>query len=495
MGTLTFQLPAGLPPDLSRELERACLIGGPDTMPYPTRQHLLPDRVLLQRPTDESGYVVAPWALQGGATLMCSSATLMERSAPYHLLVELARGKINQVRNQLVDWESAGLKVAPELRTRIHQASLRFGRAVCSGNQAELLRETQHALDEGHRASGDLVEAYIRQVMQIRHQHQDKLETALAIRLASGFETPPFAEHITSTFNRVSVPISWHQIEAEEARYNWAATDRMLDWAERAELDVIAGPLIDFSSTQLPAWLWVWERDVHSMATFMSRFVEAAVRRYRSRIRRWQLTAATNWASVLSLSEEEMLGLTFRLGEAARQIDPTLEIILGISQPWGEYMTASERTSPFIFADNLIRSGLNLAAINLEIVMGVRGRGTYCRDSLELSRLLDLYALLGVPQHVTLGYPHTEVYDPEGDPELAVGFGHWAQGFTPQTQAAWARHFVSLALCKRYVQSVSWVHLSDSLPHLFPGCGLIDSQGKPLPALETLRQLRQDHLL
>src|SRR5262249_4600103 len=130
---------------------------------------------------------------------------------------------------------------------------------------------------------------------------------------------------------------------------------------------------------------------------FMCRFVEAAVRRYRRRIRRWQLTAASNWASVLGLSEDELLSLTFRLGEAARQADSSLELVVGISQPWGEYMALADRTySPFIFADTLIRSGLQLAALDLEVVMGVKGRGGYCRDLLELSRLIDMYALIGV---------------------------------------------------------------------------------------------------
>lgn len=495
MGTLTFQLPSGLSPELVWEMERACLIGGPDTMPYPTRQQVHPDRLLLQRATDESGYLVAPWQIDRIGLLMGTSATLMERAAPYHLLVELARGKVNQVRNQLVDWESAGLIVPPALRERIHRAAQTFGHAVCSGDVGELLQRAQQALEQSHRAACDLVEAYVQQVMRIRHQGQDRLETALAIRLLPGMETPPLAEIVTRTFNRVALPISWHQIEGEETRFNWTATDRLLDWAERHELDVIAGPLIDFSSSQLPSWLWVWERDLHSMATFMCRFVESAIRRYRSRIRRWQLTAASNWANVLSLSEDEMLGITFRLGESARQIDSSLELILGISQPWGEYMTASERTSPFIFADNLIRSGLNLAAINLEVVMGVRGRGSYCRDPLELSRILDLYALLGVPLHVTLGYPHTDEYDADADPELATGYGSWAEGFTPNAQAEWAARFASLALSKRYVQSVQWAHLSDRLPHLFPGCGLIDRHGVQLPALEELRRLREEHLL
>ena len=80
--------------------------------------------------------------------------------------------------------------------------------------------------------------------------------------------------------------------------------------------------------------------------------------------------------------------------------------------------------SPFIFTDTLIRSGLNPAAVDVEVVMGVGGRGSYCRDALDTSRLLDLYALLGVPLRVTLGYPSADGSDPDADPELAVSTKH-----------------------------------------------------------------------
>jgi hypothetical protein len=158
-------------------------------------------------------------------------------------------------------------------------------------------------------------------------------------------------------------------------------------------------------------------------------------------------------------------------------------------------MAVADHTySPFIFADHLIRSGLNLAGLNLELVMGVQGRGSYCRDLLETSRLLDLYALLGVPLQVTLGYPSTGRTDPEADPELATGAGLWNQGYTPAVQADWATAFAELALCKPFVQSVGWIHLSDRRPHLFPSCGLVDRQGQPTPALAALEALRRQHI-
>jgi hypothetical protein len=498
MGTMTFQIPAHLPSEAVRELQRTCLAGGPDNMPYPTDLQIAGHTVLLTRSVDDSGHLVAPWPIEGFGQLMGSSATLTERPTPYNLLVELARGKVNQVRCQAADWQAGGLQLPADLQVRIAETSLTFGRAVCSDDTGATQSLAQRALALGYQAGVDLTNAYLSQVFQIRHQRQgqsDPLDTVLSTRLTSSATEEPFASRLRETFNRVTLPLAWHMVEGDETVYRWDEIDRMLAWAETNDLDVTAGPLIDFSSSQLPAWLWLWERDVPSTATFMCRFVEAAVRRYRSRIRRWHLTAASNWANVLSLTEDELMGLTFRLGETARQVDPSLELIIGVSQPWGEYMALSDRTySPFIFADNLIRSGLNLAALDVEVVMGVSGRGSYCRDQLELSRLLDLYALLGVPIQVTLGYPAAASLDPLADPELATSAGVWRHAMTPKIQAEWADQFGSLALCKPYVQALQWVHFTDAEPHIFPWCGLVDPQGQPRPALDALEGLRKRHL-
>jgi hypothetical protein len=494
MGTMTFLLPAELSPGSYRELERTCVAGGPDNMPWPTELRLDADQLVVQRAVDESGYLMAPWPVHGLGHLMGSSATLMERPTPYNLLVELARGKVNQVRCQAADWRAGGLQLAASLSQQIHDASLAFGQAATQARPEEASRLAQAAIDQAYQSAGRLVAAYVDQVFTIRHQRQPRLDTALACRL-SAVPDEAAAPELLSTCNAVTVPLTWNTVEAEEATYRWERHDAQLAWAEANGLPVAAGPLIDFSSAQLPAWLWLWERDLPSLAAFACKFIESAVRRYRGRVRRWQLTAASNCSTVLSLGEEELLGLTYRLAEAARQVDPNLELVIGIAQPWGEYMGAEDRThSPFIFADTLIRSGLNLAALDVEVVMGVTPRGSYCRDVLETSRLLDLYALLGVPLHVTLGYPSQAGVDPDADPDLQVGFGRWRDGFTPEVQAEWVAEVAQLALCKPFVQALQWAHFADGQPHQFPHCGLLDSRGNAKPFVQKLRELREKHL-
>ncbi|HXG08195.1 MAG TPA: endo-1,4-beta-xylanase [Gemmataceae bacterium] len=495
MGKQTFLLPPGLSADVLRELERACVAGGQDNMPWPTETRIENGRLIVRRGVDESGYLVVPWDIDGAGRLMGTSATLMERAQPYHFQIELARGKINQLRCQAADWELGGLQIPPELEQKIREAGRTFGKAIAVYPSEQAGPLAQQALTQAYQAADELVHVYIEQAFQIRHQRQPRFETILGCRLGAVVPEGEEAAALGRACNGVAIPFCWSDVEPEQGTFHWEPHDELLDWAAARGLQVTAGPLIDFSSARLPGWLWLWERDLPSLATYMCQYVEQVVKRYRKRIRRWQITAASNWANVLSLGEDELLWLTVRLAEVARQIDPTLELIVGIAQPWGEYMALEDRIqSPFIFADTLIRSALNLSALDIEIIMGVAPRGSYCRDLLETWRMLNLYVLLGVPLRVTLGYPAAKAPDPRADPDQCVVTGHWHGGYSPAIQADWASDFAALALCRPQVQAVHWVHLSDAHPHQFPHCGLFDAKGNPRPVLQRLQALREQHL-
>jgi len=498
MGIMHFLLPEDSTPEALRELERASVAGGPDNMPTHTELTIAENQLTTARMSDESGYLVAPRDVPGHGRLMGTTATLMERKRPYSLLVELARGKVNQMRSQAADWKTGGLVMSQALQDTVTSAARAFGRAVTTDSLAESDKLAEEALALGYTAAQQLVGAYVEQVFHIRHQRTPKLDSQLSCRLTihDAEHLPDLFPTVKQTFTSVSLPFSWCDIEQEQGVYSWDHWDSLLQDVTAQGIPVTGGPLIDFSSIQLPPWLWTFERDVPNLATFMCRFVETTLRRYKQRIRRWQLAAGSNCATVLGLSEEELLGITYKLADVARQIDPTIEVVLGIAQPWGEYLTAGTHiTSPFSFADNIIRSPLNnLTALDVELVMGVDPRGSYCRDVLEVSRLLDLYALLGLPLRLTLGFPASDEADADADPEMRVGSGMWRGACSPENQAAWATTFGQLVLCKPYVQSIQWVQLCDSVAHQFPHAGLIDPNNRPRPALESLHQLRRRHL-
>jgi hypothetical protein len=380
------------------------------------------------------------------------------------------------------------------VRREVLEAARAFGRAASLTEAARIEEQASDALRRAIRAGRALVETYVDQVFHVRHLRQPQLDT----RWLCGVHALPAApaqQLLQSSFNAVKVPIPWKELEPTEGTWNWEPLDRLVEWAA-GKFEIVGGPLVDFSGRALADWLWCHEPDLHMLADHLVDFVSRVLDRYRGRIRTWQLTAGSNWSGVLATNDEELLWLTIRLLEAARKVDPQLEMLVGLAQPWGEYLANQEHNvTPFSFADTLLRTGTRVEGLELEIAMAVSPRGSYCRDPLELSRLLDLYVLLGVPLHVTLSYPSSDAADAGlSDPDFRVHGGRWGEEFTPAGQADWARAFGRLVLCKPVVRGVTWAHAEDAAPHYFPHCGLIDAGGAPKPALEALRQLRAEHL-
>ena len=140
---------------------------------------------------------------------------------------------------------------------QIHDVSVAFGQAVCAGVPEEVNRQAQAALNLAYRTGELLAHTYIAQLFQLRHQRQPRLDTALACPLSRALLTDSSANlgsALVRACNQVVLPVSWHVVEAKETIYNWDEADALLNWALEQGLEVTAGPLVDFSSSQLPGW-------------------------------------------------------------------------------------------------------------------------------------------------------------------------------------------------------------------------------------------------
>lgn len=495
MGSTIFLTPDGLPAPTRQSLEEACLAGGYDRTPVPTRRDFAGNRLTCTRDTDESGFVMAAWNVPGQGLVMGSTGTLVERDLPYQLVVELVRGKLNQIRCQVEDWKSGGLVIPEDLGTMIRSTCRAFAQSLLELPSLEASRVGETALAEAYRTANALMATYTHQLFELRRQRTGPIESKLMGRI-SRVPEPQHRETFLSTFNAVCIVPDWAHIEARQSRYRWEEMDEAVAWALASGLEVHAGPIFDFGSVHVPDWVMASAGDPLTLGSFLMDFTGEVIRRYCDRVTRWEICTGSNCSEALGLPEDELVRLAYRMSETAWQIDSDLELTLGLSQPWGNYLTSDDHTySPYVFADTLIRAGLRFTAINLEFLNGVSGGGVFCRDSLETSRLIDLFGILGVPLHITFGYAAGTEADPMAFGGMTPGkYGYWEGGFTPETQAHFASTMASMALCKPHVRAVVWDHIDDSAPHRIPNGGLIDGEGTVRPAMHVLRTLRQEQL-
>jgi hypothetical protein len=493
MWPISFTLPDPVPPAALATLPLARFANGYDQTPVPTRIEIRDGTLVAARALQESGFLLVPWPVEGAGVTVVSTATIRERAEPYNLILELARGKLNQVRQQTAEWVEMGLAVPPEFDARLADLTRRFGKAVHAAAPADGDPIAAAVLTESHALADRLLRMYTDQLFATRIGEDGKLTTRFAARAS----TTPFGSPAgyATAFNAAQVAVRWRDVEPQEARYDWAATDKAVADAEAAGLPITGGPVIDLAPGMLPEWAAGWKGDLLTLAAFVCDFLETVVRRYKNRVRRWVVCAGVNQADALGLSDDDRFRLVARLFEAAGQIDPKLELVLGVAHPWGDYMASEEQTiSPLAFADDLSRLGVRLAAVEVELRNGTLPRGSLPRDLLETSRVLDLFGVLGLPLEVVLSGPAAAT-----DPAAAVhGEVIWEAGWpsppSPEAQAAWGAAFAELALCKPHVRAVTWDHWSDADPHLTPAGGLLDAAGAGRPLLGRLRALRRQYL-
>ena len=136
MGVLKFQLTS---PDLSSRLTelRKAYVTGLDRTPSRLGIEFRHGQMICHRDNNESGRLYIPWPIEGCGTPIVGTATLSERNEPYPLAVELARGRLHELRNQLADWKQMGLRVPAEFDGLMDQAHRAFVKAATAGDQPE----------------------------------------------------------------------------------------------------------------------------------------------------------------------------------------------------------------------------------------------------------------------------------------------------------------------------------------------------------------------
>ncbi|MBX9622204.1 MAG: endo-1,4-beta-xylanase [Gemmataceae bacterium] len=496
MGSLSFLLPSPPPAGAGPLLRRACLsAGGYDPSPVPTKLDLRPDRLVASRGTTDSGFLALPWPVGLAGVRVAATTTLRERDEPYDLMVELARGKLNQVRNQTADWREVGLLTPPDYDHELAEVTRLFGGAVLGGRSAESEAAAAGVLDRSFRLADRLARLYAGQMFATRVAEGGPLPTDLAAR----HYTPPegaAAGEYRRACTAARVGPRWRDVEPAESRYNWATADAAVGAARLAGQPVTFGPVLDLGPGAVPDWVAEWAGDLPTLAAFMCDYLETVVGRYKRDVRRWVVCGGFNHADGLGLRDDDRLRLAARLVEAALQLDPDLDVVVGVAQPWGDYLAGDDQSiPPGVFAEDLVRTGLKVSAVEVEVRAGTRPRAGLPRDLLDTSRLLDAYARLGLPVEVLLSHPAGAGPDPAAaDHGEGVWADGWPLGVSPADQAEWGAGVAALALCKPAVRAVTWDHWADADPHLTPHGGLLDPAGRPRPLLAALQTLRANYL-
>lgn len=495
MGVMKFRLPpneaTGKVPDY-----RKAYITGLDRTPGRLAVELRNGVMTCVRESTESGRLFVPWPIEGFGMPLVGTATLAERPAPYTLAVELARGKLNDIRNQLSDWLQLGLRSTPQLERALGEAQKAFVVAATTADRAEeCVRAAQASLEAASSAGDLLMDAYTSQILQSRLSSTSRLPTHLGCVIQEAPQNAAGALDWAGSFNMAHVNVPWKEIAPSEGQYRWEKLDSLLSWGRRSGLAFEVGPLVEFRYGALPDWISLWEGDCETISGLMADFVQQTVQRYRGRVPLWHLVHRPASGDILGLTEEEQIRITARAIQVARQADPGAQFSIGLDRPWADWMGSSHfQLGPLHLCDYLLRADLGLSAVAIEIAPGFSPPGSHMRELFEFSKLLDLYSLLNVPLCIWMALPSSSGPDPLAESSVQVEPQQWPASLDENLQAAWGAKWLALAVAKPFVRTVSWLQGSDAIPHFYPHAGLLRPDQTAKPLLSWMRLLRKETL-
>ena len=166
MGVMRFQIS---PPGLLANMPEAdhAYITGPDKRVFACRSEIEGDVLTVRRQLADSGKLHICWPVEGYGRPVSNTCSLPEREEPYLLPVELARGKMAKLRDQLGGWQIAGMVIPRNFFALQKDAQHLLARAVQRQDNPEEAGElAQKSLTLGYQAADLLTSAYTQQRLE-----------------------------------------------------------------------------------------------------------------------------------------------------------------------------------------------------------------------------------------------------------------------------------------------------------------------------------------
>ncbi len=475
-------------------------VSGIEGIPWAARVTTHDRGFSIQRSIDESGKLSIVWPNAEFGVSVLTTGSLRCQEEAYCLPLELARGTLHRVRQRAFEWQRVGLKIPDAYGQAIECALGNFIDAIVLAEQKSDLacEKAQASIDAALAASRPLCRAFTSQMLQFRVQQEKQLGTLLGVRLIHQPSWRQDSDLICAAVNSVCIHPAWHIVEADSERVDYQLFEEQIAWAQEKNLRVVCGPLVSLQPYCIPNWMHLLS-DFDALYEGACQYVQKTVERFRGRVQIWNVGTGLNCPSELGLTDNQVLQLAVGIIQAARRADPKTPVTITMDVPWAEYLGQKENAiSPLHFADALLRADLGLSGIGLELNLSCWPNGSLPRDLVDLSDMLDQWAVLGIPLVTSFCAPLSLQADPLAWPKSKL-VGNWQTPVIRETtnrpdamsqMANYAFEVFQMLLAKQQVHGVFWNQHSDRSKHVYPHCGLIDASGMPRPLLDSFIHLR-----
>jgi len=440
--------------------------------------------IVCEAPAGRATGVALQYDSGGAGRLILQTCLLPHADRPYVLSLELARHRIKTFLVKCEEWQMFELALDHPAIALWEEARQLFTKGLNERDPIRMDKYGRASLQRAIEATERLAMAHAEILLHRRYATKPASNTTLGVRVSPQSSPEAFADLLTREFDLLYIPVVWRDIERAEGEYDWTPIDRWMSFAQRSRKPVIAGPLLDFSQSAVPDFLYVWQNDYDTTRDLAYDHIARVVNRYRKVVSMWSIAAGINTNSNFAFTDSQMMDLTRMANLLIRQ-ELRGRTLLEIVQPFGEFVAKQrDAISPLAYIDRLTQEGIRVHAYGLRLAFGNGPHGMAARDLMQVSDILDRYFLLELPVLITEAGVPSEWRD--GD-----ACGYWRRPWTSDVQANWAARAFPMFMSKPHVESLIWIALEDRPQQPVQNSGLLDSSGGQKPAFKRLLDIRR----
>ncbi len=442
-----------------------------------------PDQIVIQRNVAQSGRLFLLFPFRDLGEIVVGTGTIVERETPFVLDVELARGTLNRLRNQLSNWQEGGLEIPQPLNDRVEEAQVVLSTAIYGREESGTAVE---CLEQSVRTILDLSVEFGKQVSDFRKNNEPKRKILFGIESSNGADEPLDR---FSQVNTVVVPAGlsclYRQDEAETVADNiWVRKD----FCEgKDDQFAIAGPLISARPDGFPKWIQELDHIEKRRQAILEVVRQSCDQLQDQKCDLIHAVSGINGIGHRYLTFSQQLHMTIDIVQMIESSNLNMPIIVSFDQPWGERIAWSVGGGQSLqIADTLLRHGCRIDALGLEINLDYWPNGSLIREPTQWTELLDFWSHFGLPLFVFLRMPvaETEILV-ETEKRLPRQQGILGEMNVKQ-RAYFLQSVLPLLLSRPNIQGIIWSH-SDEFG-AFSHCGVESPQDAKGPIVKVISE-------
>ncbi len=478
---------------------------GLEQVPWPCSVQVVDGVMTVERNCSDSGRLLICLEIPEYGELVLSTATLPERETPYHLPLELVRGTVNRLNNQLFLWSEGGLKIPQPFSEQNGELCDQLAALIFGDRSGEWLNDVFELLDAAVAQIFELSKLFADFVIELRIQHDGSVKSAIGFILNGLLDQSEAS--LPSWINCISLSVTDVAVNYSSHEFDWTAIESNINQYGGETRLIALGPMIDFARRDLPAWL-------NNDDTFDLQRQTAAnlargyARHLLSKNQLAYVAAGLNGISQRSRSFPQQLQITVDMLEAIENVRTDVNTLVSFDQPWGERLAWSVGGSHAMhIADTLLRHGLHISSFGLEVNLDYWPHGSLARDPLHWVDLIDHWSQFGLPLFVILSapmldvatrpsqevqsgaFPNTEEDDESDDFESLLKRRGIRRSMSSAQLYNYLEAIIRVLISKPIVNGILWRQWQDDPDLRFIGSGLVNQHGELKPIGRLLEQV------